>query len=301
MLRERVEDFVLNRGDPRKLHMLLNECVADGTVEGLACVRRLYESSYGGVTFNFELKAPAAATLVFWGKAGIQALVDSARADPTSKNMSLCVQLLSSIAAGSALPPLSFVRDAKLAQTIESRRAATPDLVEFCRSQLVDLVLSFESDDDVAFRIGSGISNLTLSEVPAAKELFAALSARWLAVSRPVLDQYEKLIVDQLDNEPAFQRFLTEHPQLLEPMAVQMWPQPNLFGSCFPDFVVRRADDSYVVVEIERPSKALVTTGGHLSADVTHAEQQVTDYRTYSWSTSPTRVSTSPISTIPIA
>jgi hypothetical protein len=95
------------------------------------------------------------------------------------------------------------------------------------------------------------------------------------------LDQYERLIIEQPDNEPAFQSFLTQHPQLLEPMAVQMWPQPNLFGSRFPDFVVRRADDSYVVIEIERPSKVLVTAGGHLSADVTHAEQQAADYRTY--------------------
>jgi hypothetical protein len=160
-------------------------------------------------------------------------------------------------------------------------RASTPQLAEFCRARLVELILSFESDDDVAFRVGSGFSNLTFSEVPAAKELFAALSARWLAVSSPILAQYEALILDQPDSEPAFQRFLTDHPQLLDPMAVQVWPQPDLFGFRFPDFVIRRADNSYVVVEIERPSKALVTASGHLSADVTHAEQQVVDYRSY--------------------
>jgi len=38
-------------------------------------------------------------------------------------------------------------------------------------------------------------------------------------------------------------------------MAVQIWPQPNVLGSKFPDFVVRRADDSYIVVEIETPAK----------------------------------------------
>jgi hypothetical protein len=45
--------------------------------------------------------------------------------------------------------------------------------------------------------------------------------------------------------------------------------------------VVQRADGTYLVVEIECPRKPLVTSGGHLSADVTHAEQQVTDYRKY--------------------
>ena len=58
MLRERVEQFISTGVDPHELHVLLNECVADGTVEGLACVRRLYESDYGGITFNMELKAP---------------------------------------------------------------------------------------------------------------------------------------------------------------------------------------------------------------------------------------------------
>jgi hypothetical protein len=189
MLRERVEDFIAKRRDPAELHMLLNECVADGTVEGLACVRRLYESSYGGTMFNFELKHPAASTLVFWGEAGIQALVDGASADPTTENSSFCIQLLSSIAAGSALPPFAFLRDAELAAKIEATRAAKPELPGFCRVLLIDFILSFESDDDVAFRIGSGISGLTFSEVPAAKELFAALSARWLAVSKPVFDR----------------------------------------------------------------------------------------------------------------
>jgi hypothetical protein len=86
VLRDRVEDFIANRCNLDELHALLNECVRDGTVEGLACVRRLYESSYDGFTFNFELKAPAASTLVIWGEAGVQAVVDGAQADPTSKN-----------------------------------------------------------------------------------------------------------------------------------------------------------------------------------------------------------------------
>jgi hypothetical protein len=96
---------------------------------------------------------------------------------------------------------------------------------------MVDLVLSMESDDDVAQFIGGAISNSCMSEVPAAKELFAALSARWLAVSRPVLELYDALIVTEPNNEPAFQTFLTEQPQLLDPMAVQIWPQPRLEDS----------------------------------------------------------------------
>jgi hypothetical protein len=82
VLRDKVEDFIANRADPPELHELLSECMDDGSVEGLACVRRLYEDMYGGITFNFELKAPPASCLLFWGEAGLQALIDGANATP---------------------------------------------------------------------------------------------------------------------------------------------------------------------------------------------------------------------------
>lgn len=44
---------------------------------------------------------------------------------------------------------------------------------------------------------------------------------------------------------------------------------------------MKRSDGSYLVVEIECPSKAIITRAGQPSADVTHAEHQATDYRRY--------------------
>jgi hypothetical protein len=46
-----------------------------------------------------------------------------------------------------------------------------------------------------------------------------------------------------------------------------------------PDFVVKRSDGTYLVVEIECPAKALMTAAGHLSAHASHAEHQVLEYR----------------------
>jgi len=51
-----------------------------------------------------------------------------------------------------------------------------------------------------------------------------------------------------------------------------------LWGAKEPDFVIRRADDTYVVVEIECPAKLLVTSTGQLSAETSHAVHQVLDY-----------------------
>ena len=279
VLRDKVEDFIANRADPTDLHELLLECMDDGSVEGLACVRRLYEDMYGGITFNFELKAPPASCLLFWGEAGLHALIDGVNATPTSKNTSLCVQILSSTAAGRQVPFLPFIRDARIADRIRTAHVKLAGIDEFARKMLIQFVLSRESDEEVA-SLGGRLSMGDDENMGATKELFAAISTRWLAVGEPVLQEFESLIAKHPDDEPEFQQFLTTHPQLLDPMAVQVWPQPNLLGSRYPDFVVRRADNSYLVVEIECPAKSLVR-GGQASAAVTHAEQQVTDYRDY--------------------
>ncbi|MGE4049259.1 MAG: Shedu anti-phage system protein SduA domain-containing protein [Acetobacteraceae bacterium] len=277
MLRDRVEDFIANRADPEELHELLLECMNNGTVEGLACVRRLYEDMYGGFTFNFEIKSPSASCLVFWGEAGLKALVDGANATPASKNISLCVRILSTVASGQPISELSLIRDGRVAEKIWMKYGNLDGIDEIARVLLPQFVLSRESDDDVA-SLGTGLQ--VVDDMGAAKELFAAMSARWLAVGEPVLRGFERLILERPADEPAFQSFLTEYPQILDPLAIQVWPQPNLLGSRYPDFLVRRADNSYLVIEIECPAKSLVK-GGQASAAVTHAEQQVTDYRDY--------------------
>jgi hypothetical protein len=64
-------------------------------------------------------------------------------------------------------------------------------------------------------------------------------------------------------------------------MALQVWSQPDLHGAHEPDFIIRRADNSYLIVEIETPGKQLVTQAGQMSAEATHAEKQATDYRAF--------------------
>lgn len=99
MLRDRVEDFIAGESSMRTLHILLDECRCQGDIAALLCTRRLFEDMYGGATFNMQLKAPAAWELACFGKIGIDQLVEAALANSTSKNVSLCVQVLSHIAS----------------------------------------------------------------------------------------------------------------------------------------------------------------------------------------------------------
>lgn len=278
-LRDRVEWFVANSAHRDTLRSLLRECVEDGGIDALASVSRLYGDMYGDLTYNMELKGPAAATMLAWKEIGLRALVETAQKNPRSKNLGIAIEMLSLVAAGDPLPSYWTVGDSLVDSCIQDAINTRPGLAPLARALLIDMILSFPDDDDVAGRIGSTLMGFSFSKGAAARELFAAVSKRWLAVSTPVLNDFDELIRSKPSDEPAFQQFLSDHPQLLDPLAIRVWPQPDLFGFKEPDFVVQRADGTYLVIEIECPNKPLVTEGGHLSAHVTHAEQQATDYR----------------------
>lgn len=279
-LLERAARFVEPGGENEDEEVLLRDCVRDGSLQALSAVQLVAEHMYGGLTYNFELKAPAAYCLVAFGVRGLDALVELATRSPTSKNVSLCLDVLASIAAGT--PPLldSFLLGTAL-RSLVTDAAGGAGLRDAARSRLREYILSIKDEEDAVRAVGFQLSNAFSSGTGVAGELFAALATRRLAIGRPTLNEYEQLIINSPDDEAAFQVFFERHPQLLDPMASALWPHPNLAGARAPDFIVRRTDDTYIVVEIETPSKMIVTGANQLSAQATQAVAQAADYRAF--------------------
>lgn len=276
-LQSDVQHFIDTTTGPDGFAELINRCLTEGGATGLACLRQMAESDYGGMTYKFELQSPAASSLILFGEAGLGELAGIALKGLDRRQAKMSMELLASIAAGSGTAPLSFVGHAYAAQ-LDAYLAANPHLSDIAQKHLTEIVLAYQDDDDVTMNVGSALSNLTTSSKPAARKLFAAISARWLAISAPVLTAYQALITSDANNEPTFQKFLTDHPQILDPFAVEVWPQPDLYGFKAPDFIIRRADNTYVVLEIECPGKGLITGGKQATSALTHAVSQVTDY-----------------------
>ena len=107
------------------------------------------------------------------------------------------------------------------------------------------------------------------------------MASRWLAVSIPTIEAFKDLLQHHPDDEPRFQAFLERNPQLIDPMSFEVWARPDIHGAKEPDFLIRRTDGSYLVVEIETPSKPLITGSNKLAADATHAIAQATDYASF--------------------
>jgi hypothetical protein len=280
-LGERVEKFI-EQGAPQGLPALLTRCLDEAGVVGLAFIQRLYEEMYGGFTFNTELKAPAAYCLLAWGVQGLDALVEAAKRTPTSKNISLALEMLAMLATGELLRPggAFFLTKKEIGSLVTARLGDRAPMALAARLRLQDLVLWFEDDDDAASEIAGAMQKRSMlgKDVGVAKQLFIALSARWVAINTPTLAHYGELIRDHQSEEPVFQAFFERFPQMLDPMATEVWARPNLHGFKKPDFVVRRTDDSYLIVEIECPAKPIVTVGEQLSAFVTQAVGQVAQY-----------------------
>jgi hypothetical protein len=282
-LQDRAKDFV-ETGHPRDEAQLLIDCMRARNVDGLAATQRLFEDMYGGITYNYEMKAPAAVSLICWGKEGIRALVEGARRTVSSKNTSITLQLLSTLAAGN-VPALfaTLVTPEILACLYPMLQ--DPDVRSFARQQLTEFMLSFPDDDDASAAAGSVFQHLAIAPAstnsPAIRELFGALATRWLAIGRPTLASYDDLIRKYPDEEPQFQAFFEKVPQFLDPFASAVWPKPDLHGAKEPDFVLKRADGTYLIVEIETPAKTLVTAGLQLSAQATQAITQAMQYRAF--------------------
>ena len=278
---DRAKQFV-HMGHPTELAPLLAQCVAAGNTQGMLAVQLLARDMYEGETYNALLKAPAMYCLLAWREAGLQALVENALNESTSKNFSLAFQLLASTANGHEPPSIAaFVSDSILRESVASAVGDWNDLAPAARSRLHELMLSIERDAEAGIYVSTALMTLALQDSGAMGNLGHALALRSIAVGPRILSEYDDLLAFSADNETKFQRFFENHPLMLDPRAFQVWAEPDFHGQWKPDFIIRTYDDSYVVVEIETPAKLLITQKYQLSADATHAISQVVHYQGY--------------------
>ncbi len=93
-----------------------------------------------------------------------------------------------------------------------------------------------------------------------------------------IIEKFEDLL-DKAKYEEDLQKFLSTHPVILSPTALKVLPKHKLGSEYIPDFVICEIEHEYIFVEIEAPSKKLFNKNGNPSTFLTHAQQQVEDWR----------------------
>lgn len=279
---EKGQFFVKHGGFPKEQLPLLVECLDANNLEALSAVKLMFEDTYGGFTYNIMPKTQAAYCLLNWQEKGLDALFEGATTNPDYKNISLALELFVTLSAGQILTGIKNNVDQQLIDRIVISTRSWESVQSSARKKLNELVMWFDNDDEAANFVGVGLMKSSLfANNTVSKEIFLAFSSRWLTVSSTIISEYRHLIDTKPTDEPAFQKYFELHPQILDPMCHQIWSQPDFHGIQEPDFVIRRTDDTYVVVEIECPSKLIVTAKDQISAKVTYAVTQVMKYRNF--------------------
>jgi hypothetical protein len=106
-------------------------------------------------------------------------------------------------------------------------------------------------------------------------ELFAEPAIK---ITRRLFEEFKELIRGE-HTEETYQQFLSKHPVFVDPLASNVIPKQRLGVEHITDFVVRRLDNEYVVVEIEKPQDAIFTSANDFTAKFTHAYGQVIDFQ----------------------
>ncbi len=280
-LMDRARRFV-ESGRFDELSPLLLDCVASADIEGLHATQLLARDMYGGETYNLMIKMPAAYCLLAWAEDGLKALTENAANESTFKNFTLAFKLLAGAAGGSA--PQTFLTlgsNERLQEAVSRAGVNWVTLAPKARRHLNELMLSIEHDEDAAMYAATSLQGLALMDPDAISNLSRALALRSIAVGPKVIQSYEDIVAKTDEEERTYQTFLEKHPLLINPRAFQVWSQPDLHGRFIPDFVLRTNDNGYIIVEIETPSKTLVTQNYQLSSHATHAISQVLQYQEY--------------------
>jgi hypothetical protein len=107
------------------------------------------------------------------------------------------------------------------------------------------------------------------------------------AEARPIVHKFvaawRRLLGDTGSTEHDYHKFISDHPAFFFLQGYQVLSKPELGSDCRPDFVVACDEGSkgihYRFIEIESPHAVTYTRASNPSARLTHAVQQVIDWK----------------------
>lgn len=150
------------------------------------------------------------------------------------------------------------------------------DFVVECRSdhELFDHLISFLFQGNLMSIISKDEYEYFQTAV---FEIFAESTIK---LTQRLINNFEQLI-GQKHPEEIFQQFLNDNPVLIDPLASQIIPKQKLGIEYVTDFVIRKLDNEYVLVEIEKPQDEIFTRTDDFTAQFTHAIGQIIDFQAW--------------------
>lgn len=251
------------------------------TDTAIPLLKGMIKNDYGGCTFKWYQKYPPAIALAAHGRKGIAALADVFLESDRFSTQSVAGKTMLALASGTADTQLSFYVPQD--HPLRSLDLADESIRIGARSQLARLALDANPEQPVPEDVIQLFSQASLgasvhNEPDPITVLFEALLPRWFRINDSGISEFET-VISLATSEQEVHRHLQSHPHLIDPMVLRAWSKPRLGERLQPDFLLQSVDNSYLVVEIERPDDTIVTAGNEISAKTTHAIRQALEYQ----------------------
>jgi len=161
---------------------------------------------------------------------------------------------------------------------------ASPELQREARRQLSRIIYSFTSQPSdrhiVGYIISSIVGFIFVNDEQSASAINLMLEIvvqGTLNISDTLCHQLEVLIGSNFP-ERKYQEFFEKCPAFIDPLASSIVERQHMGEMWRSDFVIRRLDDQYIFVEIEKPQDSPFTSYPHPSAALSHALGQVLNW-----------------------
>lgn len=238
--------------------------------------------------YDDYLSSPAMASLPAWGVKGVDQLLDFAF-DNKYKNRtnSRAIEVL--LATSRNIDVCSeHVRYLSKAWDSQKRYHVTEETSNYALYGLRErLLLAFDDEwgrSRVLFILGL-MGQFSGFEGGATKEdldyFLSLIVDNHLLLNPAILKRFEDLIESNPDHEEKLQKFLTEHPILLDPFVSTLYTKQELGSDFITDYVVKQMNNQYVLVEIENSTDKLFNQNGSFSSHLTAALAQVRDFQAW--------------------
>ena len=228
------------------------------------------------------------------GKLGVEILSGAVLGIPIGENRIDVPAILEGLwhAAHGQLPPKGIQLNVDLVSpldqppSVDSREAAKQALQEIVEEsqlngdlfqkllmflyQAIFSLISFE--DEVSPDKEKAATDLMRSIV------FEVFTEPAIKITSRLIVAFEILISENYSEE-VYQRFLTQNPVFIDPLASEVIPKQKLGLEHVTAFVIRRLDDEYILVEIEKPQDTIFTGTNDFTARFTHAYGQVLGFQ----------------------
>lgn len=240
-----------------------------------------------------HIETPATYALLAYGRDGLHALGSLASGEFHQSGVTWAARALVTAALGASDVAEGHVRLSqryldsgaygRLIREI-ARTCNDPQLQKEAYRVLSMVLRGYVTDPERRDQLGFLLSTLSLA-LAANKEaadkavplVFNLIVQSALKISEHLCHQLENLIASDLP-ERNYQEFFENNPALIDPLASSIVPRENLAEMFRTDFVIRRLDDEYIFVEIEKPQDHPFTDYPHPTEALSHALGQVVNW-----------------------